>query len=434
MAVKNGSGRCRETVYAVSLGCPKNLVNTEIITGAYVSAGSVLTFDPENASCYIINTCAFLASAREEAAETISAGAEWKQTHPEGRLVVAGCLAAHPEVEDFKQSFPEVDLWAGPNELEKIIPLPEYGPQVPVRLQLTLPHVAYLKIADGCDNRCAYCLIPQLRGDKKSRSIASCIAEAEQLIKGGVKELILIAQDTTAFGSGGENLAMLLTALEKVPGDFRYRILYTHPAHYTDELIGVLSRAKKFIPALDIPIQHISDRMLKAMNRHTDSKWIRELIVKLRKAIPGIALRTTFIAGFPGETEADYQELLAFAAEARFERLGVFAFSPEPGTAAFTMKKQVPADVGAARARELMRRQHLRTAAVNSKVCGTEMTVMIDDVDGDYAIARSDADAPEIDQVVYIAKKKKFKYLPGDRVRVRIAAPLKGGDLEAEII
>lgn len=433
MAAKNKSGVKRELLYVVSLGCPKNLVNTEIITGAYVSSGAVLTFNPGEATSYIINTCAFLASAREEAVEAITAGAEWKQRYPERRLIVAGCLVSHPSAEEFKQAFPEVDLWAAPNELEKIIRIPEYGPHVPIRLQLTLPHVAYLKIADGCDNRCAYCLIPQLRGDKNSRSIESCISEAKQLIKGGVKELILIAQDTTAFGNGDENLAKLLTELEKLKGDFRYRILYTHPAHYTDELIEVLSKAERFIPALDIPMQHISDRMLKAMNRHTGSKWIRDLVVKLRKAIPGIALRTTFISGFPGETEADYQELLDFAAKARFERLGVFAFSPEPGTPAFTMKKQVPAEVAAARANELMRRQHLRNAAKNAKLVGSEMIVMIDDIDGDYAVARSDADAPEIDQVVYIVKKKKFKPLPGDRVRVRIIAALKGGDLEAEL-
>lgn len=434
MAAKNKSGKQREILYVVSLGCPKNLVNTEIITGAYVSAGGVLTFDPDEASCYIINTCAFLASAREEAAEAIAAGAGWKRVHPERRLVVAGCLAAHHELENFKNTFPEVDLWAGPNELEKIVPIQEYGPAVPVRLQLTLPHVAYLKIADGCDNRCAYCLIPQLRGDKNSRTIESCITEAKQLIKGGVKELILIAQDTTAFGKDGENFAMLLEALEALKGNFRYRILYTHPAHYTDELIDVLARAKKFIPALDIPMQHISDRMLKAMNRHTDSKWIRELVAKLRKAIPGIALRTTFISGFPGETEADHRELLEFAAQMRFERLGVFAFSPEPGTPAFSMKKQIPADTAAARANEIMRRQHLRIAAANAKLVGSEFTVMIDDTDGDYAVARRDADAPEIDQVVYIAKKKKFAPRPGDRVRVRITAAVKGGDLEAELV
>ena len=434
MTAKKRSGVSGDLLYAVSLGCPKNLVDTEMITGAFINAGVRLTFDPEAATVYLINTCAFLASARAEACEAITDGALWKDTHPDGKLIVAGCLAAHPDLEDYKKTFPQVDLWAGPAELDKILPMPLCPGDVPLRLQLTLPHVAYLKIADGCDNRCAYCLIPKLRGDKRSRSIASCIAEAKQLVDVGVRELILIAQDTTAFGENGETLAGLIQALEKLPGFFRYRILYTHPAHYTDELINALAGAKKFIPALDIPLQHISDSMLERMNRHTDSKWIRDLVKKLRGAIPGVALRTTFITGFPGETEADFQELIDFAAEARFERLGVFAFSPEPGTPAFTMDGQVPPETADRRARELMRRQHLRTAAANSKLTGSITEIMVDEIDGGYAVGRRDADAPEIDQNVFVLLPRKFSFSPGDRIKVRITAPLKGGDLEAEIV
>ena len=433
MTAKKSATTPRELLYAVSLGCPKNLVDTEMLTGAFINAGVSLTFDPDCASIYLINTCAFLASARAEAEEAISEGAAWKQEHPQAKLIVAGCLAAHQELENFKKSFPEVDLWAGPGELDKIIPLP--CPQgVPLRLQLTLPHVAYIKIADGCDNRCAYCLIPYLRGDKKSRSIASCIAEAKQLVDVGVRELILIAQDTTAFGEKGENLAGLVRALEEMPGFFRYRILYTHPAHYTDELIEVLSKAKKFIPALDIPLQHISDSMLERMNRHTDSKWIRELVKKLRSAIPGLSLRTTFITGFPGETEEDFQALAEFTAEARFERMGVFAFSPEPGTPAALMENQVDAETADRRARELMRRQHLRTARANAKLVGKTIDIMLDDTDGEYAVGRSDADAPDIDQNGYVARTKKFKAAPGDRVKVKIIKALPGGDLEGELV
>lgn len=434
MTAKKRSGGSGDLLYAVSLGCPKNLVDTEMITGAFINAGVRLTFDPEAATVYLINTCAFLASARAEAREAIADGALWKNSHPGGRLIVAGCLAAHQDLEEYKKIFPEVDLWAGPGELEKILPMPHCPGDVPLRLQLTLPHVAYLKIADGCDNRCAYCLIPKLRGDKCSRSIASCIAEAKQLVDVGVRELILIAQDTTAFGRDGENLAGLIQALEKLPGFFRYRILYTHPAHYTDELIAALAGAKKFIPALDIPLQHISDRMLLRMNRHTDSQWIRNLVKKLRAAIPGVALRTTFITGFPGETDPDFQELVDFAAEARFERLGVFAFSPEPGTPAFDMDDQVPSETADRRARELMRRQHLRTAAANRKLTGQITEITVDEIDGGYAVGRRDADAPEIDQNVYAVLPRKFGFAPGDRIKVRITAPLEGGDLEAEII
>ena len=432
MTAKKSAGAPREMLYAVSLGCPKNLVDTEMLTGAFVNAGVSLTFDPDCATVYLINTCAFLASARAEAEEAIAEGAAWKQAHPQGRLAVTGCLAAHQELENFKKAYPEVDIWASPAELEKVIPLPCPG-GVPLRLQLTLPHVAYLKIADGCDNRCAYCLIPSLRGDKKSRTIKSCIAEARQLVDVGVRELILIAQDTTAFGDNGENFAGLIRALEEMPGFFRYRILYTHPAHYTDELIEVLAGARKFIPVLDIPLQHISDKMLERMNRHTDSQWIRSLVKKLRSSIPGIALRTTFITGFPGETEADFQELVEFTAETRFERMGVFAFSPEPGTPAAEMDDQVSAEIADRRARELMRRQHLRTARANAKLAGKIIEVMLDDVDGEYAVGRSDADAPDIDQSVYVAWKKKYKAAPGDRVKVKILRALPGGDLEGEL-
>lgn len=434
MASKKRAGAGEVLLYAVSLGCPKNLVDTEMITGALISSGARLTFDPESANLYLINTCAFLASSRAEAEEAIEEGVQWKHSRPGGRLIVSGCLAAHPDLDSYKKRFPEVDLWAAPAELDKIVPIPCSAGDVPLRLQLTLPHVAYLRISDGCDNRCAYCLIPRLRGDKRSRTIASCIAEAKQLVGVGVRELILIAQDTTAFGDNGENFAQLITALEELPGFFRYRILYTHPAHYTDELIEVLSKAKKFIPALDIPLQHISDAMLARMNRHTDSQWIRTLVKKLRAAIPGVALRTTFITGFPGEREEDFQELLEFTAEARFERLGVFAFSPEPGTPAFDMKDQVPSEIADRRARELMRRQHLRTAAANGKLVGKILEVMVDDIDENYAVARSDADAPEIDQYVYVTLPGKIKFAPGDRIKVRITAALKGGDLQGETV
>ena len=433
MPSKRHGKAAAEKLFVVSLGCPKNLVNTEMVTGAFLASGAALTLEMEEATSYFINTCAFLAAARDEAAEAIAEGCAWKERHPSGRLIVGGCLVSHPDSELWKKRFPQVDLWAGPNELAKIAPQPECPSGVPVRFLLMRPHVAYLKIADGCDNRCAYCMIPKLRGRKRSRSIDSCVAEARQLVKGGVKELILIAQDTTAFGEKGEDLAGLLEELEKLEGDFRYRILYTHPAHYTPELIAVLSRARKFIPALDIPLQHISDRLLEAMNRHTTAKAIRELIGKLRASIPGLALRTTFITGFPGETEADFRELLDFTAEMRFERLGVFPFSPEPGTPAAEMKRQVPRETAESRARELMRRQHIRTARRSRALIGTEMTVMVDSVCDGCAAARSDADAPEIDQLVFIPFKRKFPYRPGDRIAVRIVSALPGGDLEAEL-
>ena len=268
--------------YLVALGCPKNLVDAEVLSGALMKSGGTLSLDPEAADLYIVNTCAFLPAARSEAVREIEAALEWKSRVPGRRVAVCGCLTEYDKSSgEYRKRFPGVDLWSPVNDVERVGELlagsaPSTGKpcylnsDVSPRMQLTLPHLAYLKIADGCNNCCTYCAIPKLRGALRTRPQASVVREAEMLVASGVRELVLVAQDTTAFGmdrpGDGESLCSLLRALEKLPGDFAIRLLYTHPAHYTDELIGFLASSRRVLPYLDIPLQHISDRILKAMS------------------------------------------------------------------------------------------------------------------------------------------------------------------------
>ena len=434
--------------HLVALGCPKNLVDAELLSGALVSAGYVLSLDPEAADIYIINTCAFLPAARSEAANEIVAAVAWKKGAPGRRIVVCGCLTEYDKrFGEYKQRFPEVDLWSPVNDVERIAELlagkrasagkPCYlNTDASPRLQLTLPHIAYLKIADGCNNHCSYCAIPGLRGALRSRPQASVVREAEMLIANGVKELIVIAQDITAYGAdrpdSGETLCTLLKALEALPGNFAIRLLYTHPAHYTDELIDFLAASRRVLRYLDIPLQHISDRILKAMNRHVDRAATLELLDKLRARIPGLTLRTTFIVGFPGETDTDFAELCDFTREYRFDRLGVFPYAAEAATPAAKFPDQVPAEVAEQRARTVMRRQVDRMKRANRRLIGTETTVLVDAVDSDgVAVARGAADAPDIDNVVLIPGGRRLR--PGSVVEVRFTG-CAGCDMVAETV
>ena len=432
--------------FIAALGCPKNLVESELISGAFLSAGDSICFDPDFADVYIINTCAFLPEARGEAAAELTDAVEWKKAGEGRKIAVAGCLMNHPQFPEFKEHFKEVDLWCQVNDtarlrellFDNVQPSPAgeectylCNENMP-RIQLTLPHVAYLKICDGCDNRCAYCAIPDLRGKLRSRSIASVITEAETLINNGVKELIVIAQDITAYGhdlNNGDNLVALLEKLEALPGNFVIRLLYTHPAHYTDDLIAFLGKSNKVLPYLDMPLQHISDRLLTAMNRHTDSKNIRELIAKLRKSIPGLTLRTTFITGLPGETEEEFAELCDFVRESGFERMGVFAFAPEPGTPAAEMPEQIPLETAEERAAELMKIQREIMKRTQRKKIGSSMRVLIDSIDDGTVYARGAADAPDIDNIVMLNARRGMK--AGSFINVKIVKTA-GSDLIAE--
>ncbi len=415
-----------KSVYFVSLGCPKNFVDTEVLAGSLLSSGWNLVFEPADADLYVINSCAFIPSARAEAEKAVKEAVRWKKKYG-GRLAVAGCLSKY-DLENgvYRKKFPEVDIWSGPDDVGSFARIvneaakPEisrpgahylYDHRTP-RLQLTLPHVAYLKIADGCDNRCAYCAIPDIRGTLRSRPAESVVAEAQNLVAAGVKELIIIAQDLTAYGhdrSGKSELAALLRQIEELEGDFVMRLLYTHPAHYTDEFISCMAESRKILPYLDIPLQHISDALLLKMGRKADGKSIRALLAKLRRSIKDLTLRTTFIAGLPGETEEDFLELCAFLKEERFERAGVFAYSPEQNTPAAGFAGQVDAETAKKRVRKLMKIQREVMASRQAEQIGRVERVLIDTVESrTLAVGRGRMDAPDIDNQIVVKSRRKL--------------------------
>ncbi len=431
-------------VYTMSLGCPKNFVDTEILTGNLLSANIGLTESPADADVYMINTCAFIPPARAEAESFIRKAVAWKKKKPETRkIAICGCLVQWDKKMDIAEKYPEVDLWLG---IDKIANIAKYirglydkNTGKPVRscsdkpefihdentprLQLTPKHYAYIKIADGCDNRCAYCSIPGIRGGLRSRSSESILKEAEALIANGCRELIIIAQDTTAFGKDlhklHENLPSLLKKLDALKGNFWIRILYTHPAHFSDELIAVLKNAKHILPYIDMPLQHISDRILMSMGRKVRSEQIKILLSKLRAEIPGIAIRTTFLVGYPGETEEDFKELANFVRTQKFERLGAFTYYPEPGTPASAFPDKVPDDVAEKRKDIIMRIQAENSLERNTMLAGKVLEVLVDKIANGQAIGRTFMDSPDIDNTVKV-KIGKSKVSSGDLLKVKI--------------
>ena len=433
---EESSGPAGSAVYMVSLGCSKNLVDTEVIAGTLLTSGRTLAFDPNEADLYVINTCAFIPAARREAEEAIEEALVWKKERPGRTVVVAGCLTEWDKPGDYRRRYAEVDLWTGVNDVAGIAALldekrvPESGREplwlydhTTPRLQLTVPHMAYLKIADGCNNRCSYCAIPGIRGVLRSRSIASVETEAKNLVDAGVKELLVIAQDITAFGADrpgdGEDIARLLERLNAIPGDFVIRLLYTHPAHYTDSFIGFLARpGTKVLPYLDIPLQHINDRILKAMGRHVTKAETVALLERLREEVKDLTIRTTFITGFPGETDEEFEELAAFVKEQKFERCGVFPYSPEPGTPAAKLPGQIPLELAETRAKRLLELQKKIMRKVNRNWIGREVRMLVDDVDGRVAVGRAMMDAPEIANRILLLHAKRLR--PGQFCPVRI--------------
>src|SRR5882672_297601 len=371
-------------VSLISLGCAKNLVDSEIMVGHLHQAGMAVIPDAEKADVVIVNTCSFIDSSKEESIGHIlevhqSKG--MKKRRKEQKLIVAGCMSQRFSKDLSSSLHDEVDAFIGLDQITKVAQIIEgiyakergkdeapaifiegkstYIPDFDTpRFRLTPKHFAYMKIAEGCNHPCTFCIIPQIRGRHRSRTVASVVAEARQLVKEGVKELNLISQDTTFFGmdtweqrpnprtpvdsSRGTALTTLLRELNAIEGDFWIRLLYTHPAHWSDELIKTIADCPKVARYIDIPLQHISDHMLAVMQRETASAYIRELIARIRAGIPGIAIRTTFIVGFPGETEAYFKSLLEFIRETKFERLGIFTYSQEDGTRAGQMQSQVP--------------------------------------------------------------------------------------------
>lgn len=404
-----------EPVGIVSLGCPKNIVDSERLLGNLLKNEVSITFDINEARSVIINTCAFLQSAREEAESVIKEFVEKKRKGSIRKIVVSGC---YPSLsgKSLLYRFPEIDAITGTNDLhrivnalsgeEKIILSKDFEMPVPPRLQITLPHYEYLKIADGCNHRCAFCLIPKIKGDVHSLSIEFLVNEAQSLAENGVKELILIAQDTTQYGIdiyGKNSLLLLLEKLEKVSGIEWIRILYTYPSEISKPLVEyIASKDNKVVPYIDVPIQHISDRILKRMNRIGGSKLVRDLIYLLESH--GIAIRTTVITGFPGETEKDFKELLDFVEEVKFEHLGAFAFSREPGTESFDMDGQLDEEVKQSRLKQIEELQHEINMEKFKSMAGKKIPVIADYFDEtlNAFIGRTIFDAPEIDDFIVL--------------------------------
>ena len=426
-------------VSLISLGCAKNLVDSEIMVGHLHQAGMQVIPEAEKADVVIVNTCSFLNSAKEESIATILEAHEscgLRKRRKEQKLIVAGCMSQR-FAKDLPDSMPEVDAFIGLDQVTKVAPiiealfakdrgaktLPEnfvtgrstYIPDYDTpRFRLTPRHFAYVKIAEGCNHPCTFCIIPQIRGRHRSRTVESVVNEARQLIKEGVKELNLISQDTTYFGmdtwdekagprakvdSGrGTALTTLLRQLNAIEGDFWIRLLYTHPAHWSDELIRTIAECPKVARYIDMPLQHISDHMLTEMQRETSSAHIRDLVKRIRAGIPGIALRTTFIVGFPGETEADVEELCGFISETKFERLGVFRYSQEEGTRASKLPGQLSQKVKDARWHRIMALQKEIATEVSESTVGRTLRVLVEEP----GVARGEADAPDIDGRVYV--------------------------------
>jgi ribosomal protein S12 methylthiotransferase len=412
----------------ISLGCPKNRIDTEAVMGRLVSKGYSFTNDIDSAGVVIVNTCGFLQEAVEEGLTEIAALAVLKEKLG-FRLVVTGCLVQRMG-RSLKNEVPEIDALVGVHGYGSIIDAvsgkERFNSPASVcdhpakfydrRVLTTGPGWAYLRIADGCDNRCSYCLIPSIRGRFRSRPIPEIIREAKILVGRGVREINLIAQDTTAYGTdiySRRSLTRLLKELCRIEGLEWIRILYTHPAHIDDDLIDIVAREKKIVKYLDIPLQHISDRILKKMGRMVTKQKIVELSHKLRTKVPGITLRTTFIIGFPGETEADFSEMQDFVSEMKLDRVGVFAYSNEPGTRSARMTGQVSEKIKSQRLDSLMRLQQKVSSAKNRLRVGQTVSVIVEGraMKGNKYISfrsgyqyygRSYGEAPEIDGKIYI--------------------------------
>ena len=428
----------------ISLGCAKNLVDAEIMLGSARAGGFEVTSDAGEADVLVVNTCGFIDSAKKESIDAILAARQ----RPEQKLIVSGCLAQRYQRE-LARELPEVDAFVGLDEVasageifhrvlsaqqakDPLILISERSRYVPdfdtARFRLTPSHLAYVKIAEGCNHPCSFCVIPQMRGRHRSRTVDSVVAEVRNLVTEGVKEVNLISQDTTYFGMDlwpekagprqpvdsrrGPTLIRLLDELAGIEGEFWIRLLYTHPAHWSDELIAAIARNPKVARYVDMPLQHIHADMLGAMRRETSRAHIEDLIGRLRVGIPGLAIRTTFIVGFPGETEEHFSGLLDFIEVTRFERLGIFCYSQEEGSRAAKMADQVPAKIKDRRYRQAMQVQQRIAAELAAAQKGKTVRVLVDQP----RIARSEHDAPEVDCRVILKRSAPV----GEFVDVRI--------------
>lgn len=435
----------------VSLGCPKNQMDAELMLARLEAAGYEITAESGLADVVIVNTCGFIEDAKKESIENILEFAQLKKEGRIKKILVTGCLAQRYQ-QELVQELPECDGVLGLGANADIVEAVEQVTQdaafyrFPSRDSwvlegsrvLTTPHFfAYLRIADGCDNRCTYCAIPLIRGNLRSRELEGLVSEATALAQTGVKELVLVAQDTTVYGRdlyGEPRLPELLRRLCRIDGLRWIRLLYCYPEHISEELLDVMATEEKVLPYMDLPLQHVSGHILKAMHRPGDREGLLALIAHLRERVPGIVLRTTLMTGFPGETEEDFEELCRFVQEAQFQRLGCFAFSPEEGTPAARLPEQIPEDVKQRRRDIVMEEQQRISDRYNEQQIGKTVTVLVESYDR-YAecwFGRCEADAPDIDGKVFFAAPAGVVH-PGDMCRVKITDTMDW-DLMGEMI
>ena len=462
-----GNGVARKPkVGMISLGCAKNLVDAEIMLGSVLQRGMEITSRSEDADVLVVNTCAFIDSAKEESIEAILEAHQQRGLtgRPDQKLVVSGCMSQRFATE-LRDEMPEVDAFVGLDQIaqlgaiaedvlakrpalngedDEIDPAfantrPTYIPDYDTpRFRLTPAHFAYVKIAEGCNHPCSFCVIPQMRGKHRSRTPESVLAEIRGLVSEGVREINLISQDTTYYGmdlwprkagprqpvdsTRGPTLAALLREIQEIEGEFWVRLLYTHPAHWSDELIETIAQCDKVARYVDIPLQHIDDSMLGRMRRETSRAHIENLIHRLRTGVPGVTLRTTFIVGFPGETDGEFTSLLDFIRRIRFERLGIFKYSQEEGSRAAKMPRQIPAKIKNARYRAAMSVQQQIAHEIAREKVGRKLKLLVDQPH----IARSEGDAPDVDARVVLSEAARV----GEFIRRRISGS-RGYDLLA---
>src|ERR1700730_4062295 len=448
----------RTKVGMISLGCAKNLVDAEIMLGSVLQRGMEITSSADEADVLIVNTCAFIDSAKQESIDAILNAHQARGLNKRAgqKLIVSGCMSQR-FARELRQEMPEVDAFIGLDEVKELGAIVEkvlanedvdlaFGDRRPTyipdydtpRFRLTPAHSVYVKIAEGCNHPCSFCVIPQMRGKHRSRTMDSVLAEIRGLVAEGVREFNLISQDTTYYGmdlwpekagprqpvdsTRGPTLTALLREIQKIDGEFWVRLLYTHPAHWSEELVETIAQCDKVARYIDIPLQHIDEAMLGRMRRETSRSHIETLIDKLRGGIPGVALRTTFIVGFPGETEHEFTTLLDFIERTRFERLGIFKYSREEGSRAAKMPDQIPGKVKNARYRAAMSIQQKIAHEIGRDKIGRELKLLVDQP----LIARTEADAPDVDARVILSKPAPV----GEFVRRKIVAS-RGYDLVA---
>jgi len=448
----------KSKISLINLGCPKNLVDSEIILGILKNSGFEICDDVIKAQILLINTCAFIEEAKQESIDLILQLARIKEEPPKKYLVVIGCLVQR-YLSELTKEIPEVDLWVKLSEIPHITELINnliakkpnrrnnnsrpiashflYDHTMP-RYKITPSHYAYVKIAEGCSHYCSYCVIPNIKGIYRSRPMESIFKEVRELVNQGTKEIILIAQDTTSYGMdipGRPSLAQLLKRLCVIDKLKWLRILYTHPAYITEEFINEIADEPKICKYIDIPLQHIDNELLHKMNRRTNTAYIKNLIGTIRSHIPNAVLRTSFIVGFPGETEEKFEKLLAFMKDIKFQRLGIFIYSAEEGTPAYNMQGQISEDIKKQRFHTAMELQQKISMDVNKGFMNKKLDVIVEGkAEGNRGLwyGRSYADAPDVDGLVYISKNRNHIH-QGDMIRVKITNTMEY-DLEGEIV